>query len=239
MNFSTFWQNAPLSFVLILSFIGLAIVQFLMGVDIDTPSTRDLLRFGTNFMPLSMTSEPWRLISSGFLHIGVLHLLFNSFAMYHFGQVTEIVIGSTYFGILFILAVVGGNLLGDYLAWRAVFLGTPPPISAGASGGIMGLGAFLFSLALLRAPIGFKLNTKNLGFVMAINLLMGFAVDGVDNAGHIGGALVGFIIGVIYSRALSRGRRADRVLNGVMVAIVALFMVIWYWLHWQIMAVIG
>ncbi|WP_338421017.1 rhomboid family intramembrane serine protease, partial [Moraxella catarrhalis] len=76
-----------------------------------------------------------------------------------------------------------------------MFLGTPPPISVGASGGIMGLGAFLFSLALLRAPIGLKLNTKNLGFVMAINLLMGFAVDGIDKAGHIGVALVGFIFG--------------------------------------------
>ena len=62
-------------------------------------------------------------------------------------------------------------------------LGTPLAISAGASGGIMGLGAFLFSLALLQAPIALKLNTKTLGFVMAINLLMGFAVKEIDHAG--------------------------------------------------------
>lgn len=239
MNFSIFWQTAPLSLLLILSFIGLAIVQLLMGVDIDAPSTHDLLRFGANFMPLSMTGEPWRLLSSGFLHIGILHLLFNSFAMYYFGQVTEIIISSVHVGLLFILSVVGGNLLGNYLAWQTVFLGTPLSISAGASGGIMGLGAFLFSLALLQAPIALKLNTKTLGFVMAINLLMGFAVKEVDHAGHIGGTLVGFILGVVYRHALSCRQYANLILTGTMMGMTMLFGVIWYWLHWQIMAVIG
>ncbi|MPX21181.1 rhomboid family intramembrane serine protease [Moraxella catarrhalis] len=229
MNFSTFWQTAPLSLLLILSFIGLAIVQLLMGVDIDAPSTHDLLRFGANFMPLSMVGEPWRLLSSGFLHIGILHLLFNSFAMYYFGQVAEIIISSVHVGLLFILAVVGGNLLGNYLTWQAVFLGTPLSISAGASGGIMGLGAFLFSLALLQAPIALKLNTKTLGF----------AVKEIDHAGHIGGTLVGFTLGVVYRYALSYRQYTNLILTGAMMGMAMLFGVIWYWLHWQIMAVIG
>ncbi|XUJ53989.1 rhomboid family intramembrane serine protease [Moraxella catarrhalis] len=159
--------------------------------------------------------------------------------MYYFGQVAEIIISSVHVGLLFILAVVGGNLLGNYLTWQAVFLGTPLSISAGASGGIMGLGAFLFSLALLQAPIALKLNTKTLGFVMAINLLMGFAVKEIDHAGHIGGTLVGFTLGVVYRYALSYRQYTNLILTGAMMGMAMLFGVIWYWLHWQIMAVIG
>ncbi|OAV04245.1 hypothetical protein AO381_0877 [Moraxella catarrhalis] len=94
-------------------------------------------------------------------------------------------------------------------------------------------------MALLQAPIALKLNTKTLGFVMAINLLMGFAVKEVDHAGHIGGTLVGFILGVVYRHALSYRQYANLILTGTMMGMAMLFGVIWYWLHWQIMAVIG
>ena len=136
-----------------------------MGVDIDAPSTHDLLRFGANFMPLSMVGEPWRLLSSGFFTYWYITsviqqlcdvLFWTSYRDYHQLRSCWFVI---YFGC--------GR---RQLAWKlfgmaGCVLGTPLAISAGASGGIMGLGAFLFSLALLQAPIALKLNTKTLGFV--------------------------------------------------------------------------
>lgn len=235
MTFSRLLQIAPVTLILIAAFIVLTGYQWLVGVQIDAPTTRDLLRFGADFLPLSMIDEPWRLLGSGFVHIGVLHLLFNGFAMYYFGQVVELITGSKLFLAIFLLSVVGGNLLGNYAAWQGVLAGISPPVSAGASGGIMGLGAFLLVLAVLKTPIGIQLNTHSLAIVMAINLLMGFAIDGIDNAGHIGGAVTGAIMGAAYAYI---GRRHQQRMLWVVLMIMGVFGAVWYWLHSQILLLI-
>ena len=74
---------------------------------------------------------------------------------------------------------------------------------------------------------------------MAIHLLMGFAVKEIDHAGYIGGTLVRFTLGVVYRYALSYRQYTNLILTGAMMGMAMLFGVIWYWLHWQIMAVIG
>lgn len=92
MNIKTLWQAAPVTLLLIAGFVLVMVIQSLLGVRIDDPSMADLLRFGANFLPVTL-HEPWRLVSSGFLHIGILHLLFNSFAMYYLGQAAELILG--------------------------------------------------------------------------------------------------------------------------------------------------
>lgn len=236
MTISRLLQTAPVTLMLIGMFIAVAGYQWLAGVQIDAPSTRDLLRFGADFLPLSMIDEPWRLISSGFVHIGVLHLLFNGFAMYYFGQVVELVIGSKLFIAVFLLSVVGGNLLGNYTAWQGVLSGVMPPVSAGASGGIMGLGAFLLVLAVFKTPIGIQLNTRSLAMIMAINLLMGFAIDGIDNAGHIGGAVSGLLLGLCYAYLRPRHRQGS--MFWVVAVMIAGFGLLWYWLHGHVLQLI-
>ena len=63
------------------------------------------------------------------------------------------------------------------------------PLAAGASGGIMGIGAALLVAAFFKMSVnGMVLNLKSLVIIMGINLVYGFAVPGIDNAGHIGGA---------------------------------------------------
>jgi rhomboid protease GluP len=201
MTIKQLFNSAPVTALLLLSFIGLFVIQILTGVDANNPSTAALLKWGANALPYTMGYEPWRLVSSGFLHIGLMHLLFNGFAMYFFGQIAEPMFGSVKFFLLFILAVIGGNLLNNYVTWQGILDATGQPgLSAGASGGIMGIGAALLIAALFKISVnGMVLNLKSLVFIMGINLVYGFAVPGIDNAGHIGGALTGLVIALAIS----------------------------------------
>lgn len=196
MTIKQLFSTAPVTTLLLISFIGLFIIQLLTGVDANEPSSEALLNWGANALPYTMGDEPWRLLSSGFLHIGLMHLLFNSFAMYFFGKIAEPMFGSAKFLLLFLLAVVGGNALNNQVTWQALIEGTGQPgLSAGASGGIMGIGAALLVAAFFKMSAnGMMLNLKSLIFIMGINLVYGFAVPGIDNAGHIGGAIIGLII---------------------------------------------
>lgn len=199
MNIQTLWRHTPITLILLIIFVLLAVIQWIFGVSIDNPSNRDLVRFGANFLPLSLTYEPWRLISSGFLHIGIIHLLFNSFAMYYFGQAGELIFGRWQFLLIFLWSVIGGGCLTLLVTWWQIQAGGQAIVSAGASGGIMGLGMAILMAAWLKTWQARHINIKHLAMVMGLNLVMGFAVDGVDNAGHIGGLLVGGLLGVAFA----------------------------------------
>lgn len=196
MTIQQLLKTAPVTTLLLVSFIGLFIMQVLTGVDANNPSTEALIKWGANALPLTMTDDPWRLVSSAFLHIGLMHLLFNGFAMYFFGQIAEPMFGSAKFLALFLLAAIGGNLLNSYVTWQSLLDGTGQPgLSAGAYGGIMGIGAALLIAALFKISVnGLVLNLKSLILIMGINLVYGFAVPGIDNARHIGGAVTGLVI---------------------------------------------
>ena len=196
MTIQQLLKTAPVTTLLLASFIGLFVMQLVTGVDANNPSTEALVKWGANALPLTMMDDPWRLVSSAFLHIGLMHLLFNGFAMYFFGQIAEPMFGSAKFLALFLLAAIGGNLLNNYVTWQSIIEGTGQPgLSAGASGGIMGIGAALLIAALFKISVnGMVLNLKSLVIIMAINLVYGFAVPGIDNAGHIGGAITGLLI---------------------------------------------
>ena len=119
MTIQQLLKTAPVTTLLLISFIGLFIMQVLTGVDANNPSTEALLKWGANALPYTMDNEPWRLASSAFLHIGLMHLLFNGFAMYFFGQIAEPMFGSAKFLALFLLAAIGGNLPVSYTHLRA------------------------------------------------------------------------------------------------------------------------
>ena len=214
MTIQQLLKTAPVTTLLLISFIGLYIMQVLTGVDANNPSTEALIKWGANALPFTMDSEPWRLVSSAFLHIGLMHLLFNGFAMYFFGQIAEPMFGSAKFLALFLLAAIGGNLLNNYVTWQGIVDGTGQAgLSAGASGGIMGIGAALLIAALFKISVnGMVLNLKSLIFIMGINLVYGFAVPGIDNAGHIGGAITGLVIALAFAIAY-RQRMAEVIQN--------------------------
>lgn len=198
MTIKEFAKFAPVTLVLLVLIVGYFGLQVLLGVSPDSPASHDIIKYGGNILPLTAHTEPWRLLSAGFVHVGIMHLLFNGFALYYFGPVSERLLGRAYFLVLFLCCIIGGNLANLYHTW-SVFLATNDGVgvAAGASGGIMGLGACLLAISLSPNPTAKYLNRKSLFLVTAINLVIGFAIDGIDNAGHIGGAVTGLIFGLL------------------------------------------
>ena len=104
------------------------------------------IRFGSNFGPLTWTGEEWRLLTSAFLHFGLIHIALNMFALYQGGGLVERLFGSTRFAVIYLLSALSGSVASGW--WD------PLRNSAGASGAIFGVyGALLAFLAVRRADI--------------------------------------------------------------------------------------
>lgn len=245
MTLQKLFKTAPITVLLLLIIVALFIFQVLSGVDANNPSSEQLITWGANALPYTMGYEPWRLLSSAFLHIGLMHLLFNAFAMYFFGQVSEPMFGHAKFLAIFLLSAIGGTLLNNYVTWQAILNDNGlPAISAGASGGIMGLGAALLIAALFKISVnGMVLNLRSLLLIMGINLVYGFAVPGIDNAGHIGGAITGAIIGLGFAIAYRKNPPVITtdapIAHSATPSMIITAMNHWRWLPWLIIVLIG
>ena len=141
------------------------------------------------FAPLLAASEPWRMLSAGFVHdwSGPLHILFNSYAIWIFGRQLEPMLGPLRFLVLYLTSVIGGSV-------AVLWLSDPTVPVVGASGALFGLmGAFFI---IIRAVGG---NASQLFGLIAINFALGFFVSGISWQGHLGGLITGVIIASIYA----------------------------------------
>lgn len=164
--------------------------------------------------PTVVGAEPWRLITSAFLHSPsvILHLLFNLYALYAFGPALEAFLGRARFLALYLVTALGGSLGvlaiyqlaivtdGRIIELTGGFL--TPSAALGASGAIFGLiGAYI----PLRRAIG--VNFTQLLILLGINLAIGFFAGGIAWEAHLGGLLVGVLIGWVYLRTRRRTQR--------------------------------
>ena len=171
---------SPKKPIVTISLIIICILTFIATYIFGGGSTNidTLLRFGANYQPLVKSGEVWRLISSMFLHIGFLHLLFNMYALWIIGKQLETFLGK----FKFIIIYLGSGFLGSLLS---VVLHTS--VSAGASGAIFGLlGSLLYFGYHYRLYLGTVLKTQIIP-VIILNLIIGFTLSGIDNFAHIGG----------------------------------------------------
>ncbi|PLS15240.1 rhomboid family intramembrane serine protease [Bacillus sp. M6-12] len=166
-------------------FIGIQILMFLLlEMNGGSKNMNTLVEFGAKYSPNILQGEWWRFLSPIVLHIGVLHLLMNTLALYYLGADVERIYGNTRFLLIYLFAGFAGTL-GSFLF--------SPNISAGASGAIFGcFGALLF-FGLNHRKIFFKTIGMNIIVLIIINLAFGFSMEGIDNAGHIGGLIGGFL----------------------------------------------
>jgi rhomboid protease GluP len=177
-------------------------LMVILGADFFSPDSKALIAWGANFRPITLDGEWWRLVTNCFLHIGILHLLFNMYALAYIGLLLEPYLGKLRFGAAYLLTGIVASTASLY--WHDL------TVSAGASGAIFGMyGVFLAMLTtnLIEKDVRKALLTSIAVFVV-FNLMYGMK-GGIDNAAHLGGLISGFVIGYLYYPGLKAPDRLD------------------------------
>ncbi len=200
--------------LILLANVGYYVVMVAAGVNWQSPRTLDLLRWGGNFAPLTLTGEPWRLLTSMFMHGGLLHLALNMLMLFQLGQIVEWRYGSLRFGVIYLLSGLGGGVasalwngihkvdVGINAAGMAAHAERLlPAVSVGASGAIMGLAGAWFVIRFSEpSDEHSSRDVKTIGQVILMNLAIGFMIKGIDQSAHIGGLLAGVTSGFLLMR---------------------------------------
>lgn len=150
------------------------------------------LTYRYGLLPLAVEAGQYeRLLTSAFLHGGVLHLASNMLALFIVGAPLERVLGTGRYLAIYLGSALGGSLL-------ALLLSPPDTLGVGASGAVFGL---FGALVALRDRIGADIG--GVVTLIGINLVISFALPGISWQAHIGGLVTGVVIAL-----LVRGRRA-------------------------------
>jgi membrane associated rhomboid family serine protease len=174
---------------------------------------------------IAFRDEYYRLVTSGFLHAGITHILFNMVALYFTGPALERALGHARFVGLYALSLLGGSVL--------VYLLTPPgQATLGASGAIFGLFGATFVLSRKL-----DLDVRGIVGLIVINLAITFIAPGISWQGHVGGLLTGAAVAWVLAYAPQAKRTS--ILVGSTVALLLLFVALVWWRTTAIRAVIG
>ena len=161
------------------------------GLSPTDPHGVELVAWGANVSGLTFPGQPWRLVTSVFVHAGFMHLLLNGFSLWLLGVLVEARVGARRFLAVYLAAGAAGSLA---TLWYHRVEGV---ISVGASGAIFGLYGFLLVLLLSKKMVLDKSDRRAmLGLVIYLvlsNLLSGLS-EGVDNMAHVGGLLMGMLV---------------------------------------------
>ena len=143
-----------------------------------------LVRYGARVNYLVWSGQYWRVFTYQFLHIGLVHLAFNLFALHYLGGATEIAYGKARFLLIYFLAGLGGGLTGLFLDQRQT-------VAAGASGAIFGLFGALVYYSVQLPPTLRHGQLQRWLVPLLINLAYGLSSPQVDNYAHVGGFAFG------------------------------------------------
>jgi len=214
------WQLAPATYVLTGINIAVFVLMVVNGVSPTAPTGEQLVHWGANVGLFVLADHQWwRLVTSTFVHSGIIHIATNMWCLYNLGLLGEPLMGS--FGVVaaYLLTGVVGNLLSVALHPGAVSGGHVVDygvISVGASGAVFGLAGVLIPL------LGSKLLPvdrtevarlrRSVIYFAVLNFVIGFGADAfkspirIDNMAHLGGFLSGILLGVLLVPKLGSDR---------------------------------
>jgi membrane associated rhomboid family serine protease len=187
---SGFGQGAePATYVL----IGLNVLAFLAemlggGSATSLSGRGDLIQDGgLNAFAIDVGGEWWRIVTSAFLHAGLIHLAFNMFALYILGSLIEPAVGTARFVGIYVVSMLAGSL--------GALIVSPNDLTVGASGAVFGLMAAAFIMARHR---GLEQVASQIGFFVIFNLVFTFAASStISVGGHLGGLAGGAIAALL------------------------------------------
>jgi membrane associated rhomboid family serine protease len=162
----------------------------------------DLVRYPDGTVHGIATGEFYRLVTADFLHYGLLHLGLNMYALWLLGRECERLLGRWRFAALYLLAGIGGAV--------AVYWFSPHSLTVGASGSVFGLmGALFFFFRRLN------LDVRGLVGLLVLNLVITVSVRQISFWGHIGGLVVGAVLGAILAYAPRNSLRLPVQVGGI------------------------
>jgi len=175
--------------------IGLNALVFLLmvvrGVSPLLPTPQQAIDFGADVGTLTLQhGQWWRLLTSMFVHFGIVHIGLNMWCLWNLGRAAEQLMGRASYLLGYFVSGIFSSIASVY--WH------PMAASAGASGAIFGMAGVLVSYVYLRkTPANMPINKSflgSLGTFIAYNLAFG-ALPGISNAAHIGGLVMGLAVG--------------------------------------------
>jgi rhomboid protease GluP len=191
-------NKQPITTTLVGMNVAVFAVMVLTGVSPLAPTGPQLLKWGANWGPLSLGAEPWRMLASNYIHIGIFHIFFNMWCLWNLGFLAERVFDPWTYVLIYTSCGLAGSLAS--LWWHPVGVG------AGASGAIFGLaGALIAALYLGHLPISkqaIQSTLKSLLMFAGYNLFFGATIPGIDNSAHMGGLLAGLALGAVLAKHL-------------------------------------
>ena len=208
-------RNAVVSYTLIAINAVVFVIGLGKGGTMGASSPELLFDYALNAPLMDAFGEWYRLVTSGFLHAGLLHIGFNMWALYVLGPQLEKTLGSISFAVTYFFCLVCGSL--------GALLLSPNDFTVGASGAIFGL---MGVLVILHRVNNVRLMDSGLGAILIINFLFTFGSERISVGGHLGGLIGGLIAGWLllelprHSRALPKFLPTAAV-AALMVAVVA------------------
>jgi membrane associated rhomboid family serine protease len=202
----TVTPNTPVTLALIAVNVVMFLVVTALGGGLFKVDPEVMIRFGTDYTPLTLAGQWWRLLTSIFLHFGLFHIALNMWALYVNGRVAERIFGSLRYLAIYLVAGLSGSVAS--LLWHPIVNG------AGASGAIFGVLGAMIAFFLKReggVPASvIKAQLTSVSVFVAYSLLNAARYQGIDNAAHVGGLVGGFVLGFILSRPLEAARDLKR-----------------------------
>jgi rhomboid protease GluP len=210
----------PATIALITANVLVFAIMVLRGVSALAPTPQQAIAFGADFGPLTLSGQWWRLVTSMFVHFGLIHLGLNMWCLWNLGRAAERLLGRFSYLLAYLASGIFGSIASVY--WHPLAAG------AGASGAIFGLAGVLVSFVYLKkTPAHLQINSKmlgSLGTFIAYNLVFGAAIPGISNAAHLGGLVMGFAVGALLpSAAASESSRRTRLSLVVAFSAIVLF----------------
>ncbi|MBU6362648.1 MAG: rhomboid family intramembrane serine protease [Acidobacteria bacterium] len=187
--------GVPLTIGIIALCVAIAIVELAQGISISGANAGIAVDLGL-FGPFVAEGQWYRIITSAFVHAGLIHLIFNMIVLWWLGGALERYAGSLRFGAIYLASIVWGA--------AGALLFAPDALTVGASGGIYGLMA---ALLVLERQQGIALLGSSVGIFLLLNLAITFVIPGISIGGHLGGLVGGFLAALALS-ALGRGHMA-------------------------------
>lgn len=188
------WKNIRAEYVTIALVVVNVITYLVLEWLGDTTNGFFMAEHGAMYPDfIRINHEWWRIITAGFLHFGVVHLVNNMVILYCMGSRLERVTGHLKFFLIYLVSLIGAGLLSYGMMLRT----GDYAVSAGASGAIFGvIGGFLWIVILHRGRFE-QITTWGIMMMIVLTIYYGFSSAGIDNWGHIGGLLAGFAATVI------------------------------------------